>query len=120
DASREAGLVLALAHRREETPNALSASDGELRVSLWHPAAGDDRLSFARYSPILHRADYEGMASDGLGVAKTSELHVAWWQASAGSRSPAACADALLRPPHARLDPAWCDLCEVTGGLAPA
>ncbi|MBA3639505.1 MAG: hypothetical protein H0W53_09495, partial [Acidobacteria bacterium] len=117
---RRRGLLVAVRNFWEEAPKALTMGGREARVSLWH-GDNDERLSFRRYSPVLQREEYEGIYSDGLGVAKTTEIHLSFWSGEDGGDSVAAAADALLKPLHVRVPPAWYDRCEVAGGgLAPA
>jgi hypothetical protein len=53
---RRTGLLIAIRQFWTEAPQALTFGSREARLSLWH-GEGDERLSFRRYSPVLHREE---------------------------------------------------------------
>jgi hypothetical protein len=114
---KQFGLLVALRNFAEAFPKAIRLSKNGMETYLWF---GDDGnyLNFRRYSKVIDRKSQEGIYSDGLGTAKTSEFFLHFFTPTDIDRL-AATMRQFQHPLHVRLDPAWCDRCEVTGGFAP-
>lgn len=64
---------VALRHMAEEYPKALGVSTAGIDIFLWHDPAGKP-LRYARYAEEVAWHEGEGVYSDGLGSAKSSEF----------------------------------------------
>ncbi len=110
------GIGVALRYMVEEYPKALEAGANGIEVHLWRHPDGQ-RLNFRRYAEEVAWHDGEGVYSDGLGTAKTSEFFVHFYPAADADATPDTL-QGLLAPPHIAVDPAWHARCQVTGDLA--
>ena len=114
-AGEEAGVGVALRHIVEEYPKALGVDGGGIDVFLWKDPDGG-RLDFRRYAEEVAWHEGEGVYSDGLGTAKTSEFFIDYFRSASGEEARL---QALLNWPQVAVDPLWMAHCEVTGGFAP-
>ena len=113
----EAGLGVALRHIAEEYPKALGLDPGGIDLFLWKDPDGG-RLDFRRYAGEVAWHEGEGVYSDGLGTAKTSEFFLDYFRGEESGQAPRRLA-ALLDWPQAAVDPGWMARCQVAGGFAP-
>ncbi len=80
DGDRATGV--ALRYMAEEYPKALGASADGIDIFLWRSGDGDP-LSYQRYSESVAWHEGEGVYSDGLGSAKSSEFFLCFGDDSA-------------------------------------
>ncbi len=80
DGDRAAGV--ALRYMAEEYPKALGASADGIDIFLWH-GEGGKALGYQRYSENVAWHEGEGVYSDGLGSAKSSEFFLCFGDDSA-------------------------------------
>ena len=112
----EAGVGVALRYMAEEYPKAIGVDRGGIDVFLWKDPDGG-RLHFRRYAEEVAWHEGEGVYSDGLGTAKTSEFFIDYFHRDTSEEAPQRLM-ALLDWPHVAVDPRWMAHCEVTGGFA--
>ena len=112
----EAGVGVALRYMAEEYPKAIGVDRGGIDVFLWKDPDGG-RLHFRRYAEDVAWHEGEGVYSDGLGTAKTSEFFIDYFQRNTSEEAPQRLT-ALLDWPHVAVDPGWMAHCEVAGGFA--
>jgi hypothetical protein len=112
------GVGVALRYMAEEYPKALevNGSGNGIDVHLWRHPDGE-RLNFRRYAEEVAWHDGEGVYSDGLGTAKTSEFFVHFYAAADADNAPDMLRG-LLAQPHIAVDPAAHARGQVTGGFA--
>ena len=113
----EAGAGVALRHMAEEYPKALGLDPGGIDLFLWKDPDGG-RLDFRRYAEEVAWHEGEGVYSDGLGTAKTSEFFLDYFRGQENGQAPRRLA-ALLDWPQAAVDPGWMARCQVAGGFSP-
>ncbi|MYF18009.1 MAG: hypothetical protein F4215_11705, partial [Gemmatimonadetes bacterium] len=99
-----------------EYPKAIGVDRGGIDVFLWKDPDGG-RLHFKRYAEEVAWHEGEGVYSDGLGTAKTSEFFIDYFQHNTSEEAPQRLT-ALLDWPHVAVDPGWMAHCEVAGGFA--
>jgi len=111
------GIAVAQRYMPEEYPKAIGINgDGEgIDLYLWRDPDGQ-RLSFARYDESVHWELGESAYSDGLGVAKTHEYFIAFYNPE--NDSPRQTMKSLLEPAHAATEPGWNESTSVLGGFA--
>ncbi len=76
----EVGIGVALRHMAAEYPKALGLSTAGLDVFFWRDTAGK-KLSYQRYAEEVAWHEGEGVYSDGLGSAKSSEFFLCFYSA---------------------------------------
>ena len=113
----EAGVGVALRHIAEEYPKALGLDPGGIDLFLWKDPDGG-KLDFRRYAEEVAWHEGEGVYSDGLGTAKTSEFFLDFFRGEESENAPRRLAG-LLDWPQAAVDPGWMARCRVAGGFAP-
>ncbi len=113
-----AGIAVGLRYMREEYPKAigLDGSDEGIDIYLWRDPDGK-RLSFRRYDEVVHWELGESVYSDGLGVGKTHEYFLHFYDPVAGD--PREAVAGLLEPPHVATDPAYNASTGALGGFLP-
>ena len=116
-AGEEAGVGVALRHIAEEYPKALGLDPGGIDLFLWKDPDGG-RLDFRRYAEEVAWHEGEGVYSDGLGTARTSEFFLDFFRGEESGQASRRLAG-LLDWPQAAVDPGWMARCEVAGGFAP-
>ena len=112
----EAGVGVALRYMAEEYPKALGVDRGGIDVFLWKDPDGG-RLDFRRYAEEVAWHEGEGVYSDGLGTAKTSEFFIDYFQRNTSEEAHQRLT-ALLDWAHVAVDPGWMAHCQVAGGFA--
>jgi len=111
----DAGVGVALRYMAEEYPKALRATEEGVEVYLWKDPQGK-RLHFRRYAEEMAWHEGEGVYSDGVGAAKTSEFFLAFYEKGT---DPVPLLRGLLNQPQVAVDPAWMAQCQAAGGFAP-
>ncbi len=112
----QTGLAAGLKYMREEHPKAIGIDgSGEgIDLYLWRDPEGK-ALSFKRYEETVHWELGESVYSDGMGVAKTHEYFLHFYNPS--QEDPRDTITGLLNPPHAATDPAYVASAGVAGGF---
>ena len=113
----ETGLGVALRHIAEEYPKALGLDPGGIDLFLWKDPDGG-RLDFRRYAGEVAWHEGEGVYSDGLGTAKTSEFFLDYFRGEESGQAPRRLAS-LLEWPQAAVDPGWMARCQVSRRFRP-
>jgi len=96
------GIGVALRHMAEEYPKALGLSAAGVDVFFWRDAASK-KLSYRRYAEEVAWHEGEGVYSDGLGSAKSSEFFLCFYSAGEAVEKVL---KGLLQNPALILDPA--------------
>ena len=95
----DAGVGVALRYMAEEYPKALGVDRGGIDVFLWKDPDGG-RLHFRRYAEEVAWHEGEGVYSDGLGTAKTSEFFIDYFQCDTSEEAPQRLMALLDWPPR--------------------